>query len=75
MAKIGTFQVFDTFYVITKEDGGPLDSTMTVVLYLFKAAFKNFEMGYASAMAFLLFLVIFGLSVVEKLFFGREEEA
>ncbi len=75
MSTIGTFQVFDTFYVITKGEGGPLDSTMTVVLYLFKAAFKNFEMGYASAMAFMLFVIIFVLSVVQKLFFGREEEA
>ncbi|PCI37642.1 MAG: sugar ABC transporter permease [Elusimicrobia bacterium] len=75
MSTIGTFQVFDTFYIITKGDGGPLDSTMTVVLYIFKAAFKHFDMGYASAMAFMLFLVIFGLSIAQRLFFGREEEA
>ncbi|MFH2203363.1 MAG: sugar ABC transporter permease [Elusimicrobiota bacterium] len=73
MSTIGTFQVFDTFYIITKGEGGPLDSTMTVVLYLFKSAFKNFDMGYASAMAFLLFLVIFTLSVLQKVLFGREE--
>ncbi|MFH1723162.1 MAG: sugar ABC transporter permease [Elusimicrobiota bacterium] len=73
MSTIGTFQAFDTFYVITKGEGGPLDSTMTVVLYLFKSAFKHFEMGYASAMAFMLFAVIFLMSVVQKLFFREEK--
>ncbi len=73
MSTIGTFQVFDTFYVITKGEGGPLDSTMTVVLYLFKCAFKYFEMGYASAMAFLLFLIIISLALLQRLLFGREE--
>ncbi len=73
MSTIGTFQVFDTFYVITKGDGGPLDSTMTVVLYIFKSAFKHFDMGYASAMAFLLFAIIFAMSIAQKLLFGKEE--
>jgi multiple sugar transport system permease protein len=72
MSIIGTFQVFDTMYVISKGEGGPLDATLTVVLYLYNVAFKEFEMGYASAIAFFLFFVILVLTVVQRKFFGEE---
>ncbi len=72
MSIIGTFQVFDQMYVISKGEGGPLDATLTVVLYLYNAAFKEFEMGYASAMAFFLFFVILILTLVQRKFFGEE---
>ncbi|MDR6227158.1 carbohydrate ABC transporter permease [Desmospora profundinema] len=72
MSIIGTFQVFDQMYVISKGEGGPLDSTLTVVLYLYNVAFKDFEMGYASAIAFFLFAVILVLTLVQRRFFGEE---
>ncbi len=53
---IGAFQYFTEAYVIT--EGGPGDSTLFYSLYLFNNAFAYFKMGYASAMAWLLFLVI-----------------
>ncbi|WP_018131201.1 carbohydrate ABC transporter permease [Effusibacillus pohliae] len=72
MSIIGTFQVFDQMYVISKGEGGPQDATLTVVFYLYRAAFKDFNMGYASAMAFVLFLIILALTLIQKKFFKEE---
>lgn len=73
MSIIGTFQVFDQMYVISKGEGGPLDATLTVVLYLYNMAFKEFRMGYASAIAFFLFFVILLLTLlIRRRFFGEE---
>jgi multiple sugar transport system permease protein len=63
MSVIGSFQVFDTVYVLTS--GGPLGSTKVLVFYLYEQAFKFFEMGYASAVAYLLFAIIFGLTLLQ----------
>lgn len=52
---IGTFQYFTQIYVMT--NGGPQDSTRFYALYLFENAFINFKMGYASAMAWILFVL------------------
>ena len=57
MGIIGSFQVFTQAYVIT--GGGPMYSTTFYVLYLYNNAFKFFRMGRASAMALILFIVIF----------------
>ena len=59
---IGAFQYFTEAYVIT--EGGPGDSTLFYSLYLFNNAFAYFKMGYASAMAWLLFLVILILTFI-----------
>jgi multiple sugar transport system permease protein len=73
MSIIGTFQVFDQMYVISKGEGGPLDATLTVVLYLYNMAFKEFRMGYASAIAFFLFFVILLLTLlIRRRFFDEE---
>ena len=56
MNMIGSFQVFTQAYVITK--GGPVDSTYFYVLHLYRAAFEQFRMGYASALAWFLAIVI-----------------
>ena len=69
---IGTFQVFDQAYVVSNGNGGPLDSTMTVVLYLYRTGFREFRMGYASAIAFILFVIIFILTLIQKKLFGEE---
>jgi multiple sugar transport system permease protein len=63
MSVIGSFQVFDTVYVLTS--GGPLNSTKVLVFYLYEHAFKFFDMGYASAVAYLLFAVVFILTMVQ----------
>jgi len=59
---IGSFQVFVTSYVMTS--GGPNNSTLVYVLYLFNLAFKQFRMGYASALAWAYFVVIMCFTVL-----------
>ncbi|MCL6547871.1 MAG: sugar ABC transporter permease [Alicyclobacillus sp.] len=73
MSLIGTFQVFDQAYVVSGGNGGPVDATMTVVLDLFNQGFKNMQMGYAAAMAFVLFVIILILTLIQHYFLGREE--
>jgi multiple sugar transport system permease protein len=53
---IGTFQVFNQAYVMT--EGGPNNATLFYVYYLFRKAFRESEMGYASALAWVLFMII-----------------
>ncbi len=53
---IGYFQLFAEPYVMT--EGGPLNSTLSVVLYMYREGFKWWDMGYAAAIAFILFVII-----------------
>lgn len=62
MAIIGTFQVFTTGYIVTQ--GGPNFATHFYVLYLYKSAFVHFEMGFACAMAWILFLIILAVTLL-----------
>ncbi len=59
---IMTFQSFTNVYVAT--NGGPLDSTLFYVLYLYQKAFNFLEMGYASALAWILFLIVLLLTIL-----------
>ena len=61
---IGTFSYFTQVYVATKGLGGPARSTLFYNLYLYQAAFKYNEMGYASAMAWVLFIIILVLTAL-----------
>jgi multiple sugar transport system permease protein len=63
MATIGAFQVFAAAYILT--NGGPARSTLFYAYYLFNRAFVYFNMGYASAMAWLLFVIILLLTVLQ----------
>jgi multiple sugar transport system permease protein len=58
MQMITAFQTFTPSFVISNGTGGPLDSTLLYTLYLYMRAFGNFEMGYASAMAWVLLAII-----------------
>jgi len=62
MSIIGSFQVFAQSFLMT--DGGPNNATLFYVLYLFRKAFQQFEMGYASALAWILFAIIMALTMV-----------
>lgn len=62
---INAMQIFDQVFVLTNPPGGPGTSTMTIVLYLYRNGFQNFAQGYASAIAWVLFLLIFGLTLVQ----------
>jgi multiple sugar transport system permease protein len=59
---IAGFQVFTQTFVMT--NGGPADSTLTYVLYLYRNAFEWFKVGYASALAWILFFIILGLTLL-----------
>jgi multiple sugar transport system permease protein len=59
---IATFQTFTSAFVAT--NGGPLDSTLFYVLYLYRKAFQELQMGYAAALAWVLFLIILMLTVL-----------
>lgn len=68
---IASFQVFDPVYVMTK--GGPLFSTEVMVYYVYYQGFTLFRMGYASALAYLLFVVILVFTLVQLRQFTRQE--
>ena len=59
---INSFQVFTYAYVMTR--GGPLDSTLFVVLLIYRNGFEFLKMGYASALASLLFFIVLLLTIV-----------
>lgn len=63
MGVIGSLQVFTQAYLMTS--GGPVNSTLFYVLYLFREAFENLHMGYSSAMAWVLFLFIVVLTGIQ----------
>jgi len=62
MGVIGTFQTFTQSYIMT--GGGPAYATLFYLLYLYRNAFNWFEMGYASALAWLLFLIILFCTII-----------
>lgn len=57
---IGAFQVFDQVYIMTA--GGPDNASQMMVPYIYNSAFKDFHMGYASALAWILFVIIMVIS-------------
>jgi putative chitobiose transport system permease protein len=60
LSSIAAMKVFTEVYVMTK--GGPLNSSKTLVYYIYQMAFENLNLGYAAAMGFVLFIIIFILS-------------
>ncbi len=61
---IGTFQVFDQVYVMSS--GGPAKTTLTVAYLIYRNGFTNSQMGLAAAIALLLFIIIFTLTLVQR---------
>ncbi|MCD6545371.1 MAG: sugar ABC transporter permease, partial [Thermotogae bacterium] len=62
MGIIGSLQTFSQVYIMT--GGGPNNASTTIVLYLFENAFRFYRMGYASAIAWVLFLIILGFTLI-----------
>lgn len=60
---IGSFQVFDSVYLMTK--GGPGFASRVYAFNLYQSAFRQFEMGYAAAMAWFLFFIIFAVTLLQ----------
>lgn len=61
---IGTFQYFTEVYVLTNGTGEPARSTLFYNLYLYQNAFRYFHMGYASTMAWVLFIIVLGFTLL-----------
>ena len=68
---IWSFQGFDLAYLMT--GGGPGRATVTLVMGIYNAAFKQYKMGYACAMAMLLLLIVVIINVIENLFFKERK--
>jgi multiple sugar transport system permease protein len=60
---IGSFQIFTSAYLLT--NGGPNNATLFSVLYLFRLGFEQFQMGYASSFAWLIFFIILVFTVIQ----------
>jgi ABC-type sugar transport system permease subunit len=69
---IQAMQLFDQVFVLTNPPGGPGTSTMTIVLYLYNQGFRNFRQGYAAAIAWVLFFLIFAATIFQ---FQRQRTA
>ena len=71
MGLIGSIQYFTQAFIMTGGSGGPLDSTMFYSLNLFLQAFQFLKMGYASAMAVVMFFVVIGVTLLLFKWQGR----
>jgi multiple sugar transport system permease protein len=69
MGVIGAFQVFQSVYIMT--GGGPLDRTKVYLFYIWQTGFQNLEMGYASALAVLLFAILLAMTLFQVRYYQR----
>lgn len=60
---VGAFQIFDPMLILT--GGGPGTSTLSIVLYIYQTGFQSFQMGYASTLALVVFLMIMVLTLIQ----------
>ena len=71
ISSISAMKIFAEIYVMTK--GGPLNSTKTIVYYIYEKAFENLDLGLASAMAVILLIIVMAFSIVNILCFERKK--
>ena len=71
ISSISAMKVFAEIYVMTK--GGPLNSSKTIVYYIYERAFENLDLGYASAMAVILLLIVMIFSLINIFCFERNK--
>ena len=71
VALIAALQAFDQIYVMT--GGGPFGSTQTIVMEIYESGFRELELGFASALSYVLLAITLLLSLVQFIFFGRRE--
>ena len=71
ISTISAMKVFAEIYVMTK--GGPLDSSKTIVYYIYERAFENLDLGYASALAVILLIVVMLFSLINILCFEKNK--
>ncbi len=71
ISSISALKVFVEIYVMTR--GGPLDSTKTIVYYIYEKAFENLDLGLASAGAVVLLFIVMGFSIINIFVFERDK--
>lgn len=71
ISAISAMKVFAEIYVMTK--GGPLNSSKTIVYYIYERAFENLDLGYASALAVVLLIIVMSFSLINILFFEKNK--
>ena len=71
ISAISAMKVFAEIYVMTK--GGPLNSSKTIVYYIYERAFENLDLGYASAMAVVLLIIVMIFSLINIFCFERKK--
>ena len=71
MGIIGSFQVFTQIFIMT--NGGPVDKTTTMVFFIYQAAFKFYQFGYASTLAFGLFALLFIVTLIQLRLYRRAD--
>ena len=69
ISAISAMKVFAEIYVMTK--GGPLNSSKTIVYYIYERAFENLDLGYASALSVVLLVVVLAFSIINVVFFEK----
>ncbi len=69
----GSLQIFEIPYILLNSGTGPDNSGLTVVMYLYQRGFQYSQLGYAAAIGWALFVIIFAFSVVQMRFWGRAE--
>ena len=72
---IGALQMFDQSFVAGGADGAPANALTTVVLYLYRATTRTFELGYAAAIGVVLLIGIMTLTLIQRRLFGESEAA
>jgi lactose/L-arabinose transport system permease protein len=73
LSTMGSFNLFGENYILTN-GGGPMNATITPIISIFNQAFTDFRLGYASALAYVYFAVIFVLTLLQVRYFGRRED-
>ncbi|MGQ4649888.1 ABC transporter permease subunit [Lyngbya aestuarii] len=73
MGVIGTFQLFDQSYIFSGGSGGPNNATLTVVLLIYQYVFRDLQMGYAAAIAFMLAALIISVTLIQRRWLGGEK--
>jgi len=72
MSVIGSFLAFEQFFVMTR--GGPFNSTISVVHWIYRASFTYFKLGYGAAMSVVLLLILLALSILQMYLLREDNE-
>ncbi len=73
LSLMGSFNLFNEVFILTN-GGGPLNATLTPFVDIFKQAFFNFRFGYAAAMSYVYFVIVFAFTLIQVRYFGRSVE-